>query len=170
MEAYEIRIEWEGPFKLKEVIENMDDGGSQENNWDGEDYGIYQIYGKHILCGENALLYIGIITERTFSQRFSEHKAWLEVDQDEEDIKICLGRVYDPKKHSAKDNWATWKRDIELAEKILIYKYSPHYNGRELAREPDLSLLENIRIIHTGSYEGNRLLKEDNAPKDFHEW
>ena len=165
MEPYEIKIEWEGPFSLNEVINKMNDGGKSPD-WDGNDYGLYQIYGWHILCGGNALLYIGITTERTFSQRFNEHKVWLEKDQNEEYIKIYLGRVYDPKRHSVRDKWKSWKSDIEIAEKILIYKYSPNYNSRELTREPDISPRKSIRLVHIG-VKSHRLEKEDNVPRDF---
>lgn len=59
MELYKIRIEWEGPYSLEEVITKMVDGGKNPD-WDGNDYGLYQIYGRHILSGKNTLLYIGM--------------------------------------------------------------------------------------------------------------
>ncbi|MBM4146803.1 MAG: hypothetical protein FJ240_11125 [Nitrospira sp.] len=98
MKSYEIKIEWDGPIKVDEVIEKMNRAG-EAPLWDGEDYGLYQIYGAHPLCGKHSLLYIGITTERTFSQRFKEHKSWLGKDQKDEDVHIYLGRVYDPKRH-----------------------------------------------------------------------
>ena len=167
IKVHEIKIEWSGPFSLNEVIEKFLNGG-RAPDWGVEDYGLYQIYGRHILHGRNTLLYIGMATEQTFSQRFKEHKTWLENDQDEEDVRIYLARIYDPKKHSKKDNWTTWKNDVELAEKVLIYKYSPNYNSEGLTNEPDLSPYESIRLIHIG--KRNRLREEDNAPKDFLEW
>lgn len=168
MQAYEIRIEWEGPLKLQAVIDKKNDTGAHPD-WDGNDYGLYQIYGRHILYKENTLLYIGMTTEQTFSQRFTEHgREWLTNDQDEKDINIYLGRIYDPKKHSKKDNWLSWKKDVEMAEKILIYKYSPNYNSECLTNEPDLFTQENVRLIHKG--DRNRLHKEDIVPRDFREW
>ena len=166
MERYKIKIEWDGPFGIDEIIDKMIDGG-EEPDWDGNDYGLYQIYGRHILCGKNTLLYVGMTTEQTFSQRFKEHKTWLDKDQDKEDIKIYIGRIYDPKKHLEKDNWKFWKRDVEIAEKVLIYKYSPNYNSRELTSEPKLPF-KNIFLVHIG--ERNRLEEEDNIPRDFSEW
>ena len=166
MAEYEIKIVWEGPYKLNEVIETMNDGGSEANAWDGNDYGLYQIYGRHILHEGNTLLYVGITTKQTFSQRFSQHKKWLLEDQDEKDIAIYLGRVYDPLRHSEKDLWGSWEKDIELAEKILIYKYSPNYNNRDLTIPPNLSGNESVCLIHTGKY--NRLKPVDKAPGDFH--
>lgn len=165
MSRHDIKIEWDGPFTLNEVIGKLVDGGGKENNWDGKDYGIYQIYGKHILYGENTLLYVGIATKQTFSQRFNQHETWLLKDQSEEHIKIYVGRIYDPKKHREENNWESWEKDIEVAEKIIIYKYSPNYNSRELSDAPVLSPHKNISLVHLG--KKGRLKAEDNAPDDF---
>jgi hypothetical protein len=168
MEEYEIKIEWEGPLKLRTVIEEKNDGG-EHPDWDGDDYGLYQIYGRHVLYGTNTLLYIGLTTEQTFSERLLEHsREWLENDQDDQDRDIYLGRVYDPRRHSKKDNWFSWRQDVKLAERILIYKYSPNYNSEGLATEPDLSPHKNVRLNHRG--ERNRFKPQDRVPRDFHEW
>jgi len=63
LNRYEIRIEWSGSFSLESVIEKMNNAGSLPD-YEGEDYGLYQIYGKHILCGPDTLLYIGEATEQ----------------------------------------------------------------------------------------------------------
>ena len=164
IKIYKIKLEWEGPLTLEQVIMGKTDGGNIFNNWEGKDYGLYQIYGRHILYKQNALLYVGIATERTFSQRFREHEKWLLDDQDKQDIRIFIGRIYNSDKLTVR----TWKRDIKLAEKILIHKYSPNYNSKELSEEPNLHPYEKIRLIHIG--KRNRLKKEDTAPKDFREW
>lgn len=162
MKAYGIEIEWKGPFSPNKVINEMDDCGKSPT-CNGKDYGLYQIYGKHILCGENTLLYVGKTTERTFSRRFKEHQKWLLEDQYEKDIKIYLGRIYNPKRHSEKDKWKSWKEDIKDAEKILIYKYSPNYNGRELARIPKLHHPK--FELFNGGRRGR--LKNRDVPKDY---
>ena len=166
MKAYGIEIEWKGPFSLDKVINEMDDSG-RSPTWNGKDYGLYQIYGRHILCGENTLLYVGKTTERTFSKRFKDHQQWLLEDQYEKDIHIYLGRIYNPKRHSEKDKWKSWKEDVGDAEKILIYKYSPNYNGRELARVPQLHH-QKVQLVHRG--EKGRLKNKDVHPKDYLEW
>jgi len=109
------------------------------------------------------LLYVGKTTERTFSQRFKEHQQWLLEDQYEKDIHIYVGRIYNPKRHSEKDNWKSWEEDIEDSEKILIYKYSPNYNGRELARVPELHH-QKVQLVHRG--EKGRLKNKD-IPTDY---
>ena len=159
---HEIKIEWEGPFSAKEVIEGMDDEGNPPD-YDGEDYGLYQIYGKHILCGSDTLLYIGKATKQTFSRRFNDHKKWW-LD-DEEDIQVYLGRIYNPKRHSEKDNWKSWETDVSLSENILIYKYSPNYNNTGIGDKPSLSPFRKAMLIHKG--KRHKLEKEDNAPEDY---
>ena len=163
MKEREIAIDWKGPFSLDQIIDAMDNGG-QSPTWEGEDYGLYQIYGGHELYGKGTLLYVGQTTEQTFSQRFKEHKNWLEDDLNGKEVEIYLGRIYDPKKHSPEDNWESWKRDVEIAEKIIIHRYSPSYNGKSLSKEPTS---EKIRLIHMG--ERGRLRDRDIVPKRYHE-
>lgn len=161
--TYSIRIKWTGPFSVERVIKEMGKGG-QRPDWDGEDYGLYQIYGKHILCGKDTLLYIGEATEQTFSTRFKQHnKDWL---CNEENIRVYLGRIYNPQRHSKKDNWYSWKEDVVLAERILIYKYSPNYNNTNISDSPVLGF-EKVRLIHKG--KRHKLRSRDDAPKDYQE-
>ena len=156
-----IEIKWEGPFLLNEVITKKDDGWNPDNNYEGNDYGLYQIYGQHILSGPDTLLYIGKATRQTFSYRFRQHKKWVEK---EKKIRIYLGRVYDSKKHSKIDNWRTWEDDVEDAEKILIYKYTPNYNSSEIGDKPKLHH-KRIKLVHSGRKHNLRYI--DQAPKDF---
>ena len=77
-----VTIEWEGSFCLDYVIDEL-------NRKD--DYGLYQIYGHHIVYGANSLLYIGKAESLTFSQRFSQHRSgWL---SEEEGVSIRIGRI-----------------------------------------------------------------------------
>lgn len=59
---------------------------------------------------------------------------------------------------------ATWKADVILAENILIYTYSPHYNGRSITERP---LLGNRRVelVHMG--DRNRIQKRDVVPQKW---
>ena len=54
-----VRVEWEGPLSL-DAVKALDD----------DDCGLYQIYGRHIIFGDDSLLYIGM-TQQTFSHRFA---------------------------------------------------------------------------------------------------
>jgi len=162
MAQHEVHITWEGPYTYEKVIKKLTDGGNKKDNWDGEDYGVYQIYGKHILSRHRALLYIGKAFRQTFSRRFKDHEKWL---KEEENVKIYVGRIYNPKRHSGKDNWKSWEDDVELAENILIYKYSPHYNSRSLSEQPKLGDHKRVYLRHKGKI--GKLNKKDTAPDDL---
>jgi hypothetical protein len=162
---YEIEIKWEGPITIERVIDELDDteGGPES---DGNDYGLYQIYGEHTTNEEGTLLYIGETTEQTFSDRFYQHKNdWIVREKTGgKDFRVYVGRIYDPKKHRKENAWSKWKEDVLAAEKILIYIYSPNYNSSGVANPPELDYKE-IRLIHTG--ERCALESEDVAPRDF---
>ncbi|MFQ5329388.1 MAG: GNAT family N-acetyltransferase [Thermodesulfobacteriota bacterium] len=157
--VHKIEIEWEGPFGVEEVITRMTDEG-ESPEYDGNDYGLYQIYGEHILCGKDTLLYIGKAPEQTFAARFSQHKKWLD---SESGIQVYIGRIYDPERHLENDRWKSWEEDVDTAERIMIYKYSPHYNSRSLANPPKLA--SKVQLIHNGVK--HKLKFEDNAPQDY---
>ncbi len=104
-----VRVEWEGPFSVDNVIAEL-------NNKD--DYGLYQIYGKHIIFGENSLLYIGM-TDQTFSERLEGHrKDWLWYDEEWGKVSIRIARV--PSKV------------LKDAEALEIYWHSPPYNSQNI--------------------------------------
>ncbi len=162
MDNHEIEIEWEGPLTIKETTDEKNDAG-EPPDYGGNDYGLYQIYGEHILCGSETLLYIGKTTEQTFSARIKQHlKDFL---KNEGNIKVFLGRIYDPKRHCKKENWKTWRWDVDIAERILIYKYCPNYNGRGIGDLPSLMPHTKILLKHKG--ESGRLQIQDNAPADY---
>ena len=115
-----VTIEWEGSFCLDYVIDELNGR---------DDYGLYQIYGHHIVYGSNSLLYIGKAEGLTFSQRFSQHRKWL---SDEEGVSIRIGRVaiddyaYDPPACS------DWREVLRDAEALTIYWHSPAYNSSNI--------------------------------------
>ena len=105
-----VRIEWEGPFSIEEVLE-LDDRN--------KDCGLYQIYGHHIVYGKDSLLYIGQ-TGNTFSQRFNEHLVWLE---EEEGVFIHVGRI------ASEDYDEQGRQDVEA---LTIHWHSPAYNSSNI--------------------------------------
>lgn len=159
MSDLKLEIEWSGPYNLDKAIESLNDAG-EPPEYDGEDYGVYQIYGQHILSGPGTLLYIGKAAKQTFADRFRQHESWL---RDEDDVRIYAGRIWDEMRHA--DREKTWETDVDLAEKILIHKYSPNYNSASIAEEPDLRGFERVELAHRG--ERNRLHSSDTAPDDF---
>lgn len=55
-----INIQWHGGYSLNELT---------ELNNVSKDYGVYQLYGSHPVCGSNVLLYIGKAVHQTFANR-----------------------------------------------------------------------------------------------------
>lgn len=161
---HRITIEWEGPFTLANVIKKYDDGGEYPQ-YDGKDYGLYQIYGRHILDDPKALsykslLYLGEATEQTFASRFRGHKrSWLEHEW-KESISIHVGRFKVPYRTDK-----AWMSDVLLAERILIYTYSPHYNSSSISVRPKLAGHKKVVIAHKGNL--GQLRRKDVVPKDW---
>ena len=113
-----VRIEWEGPYTFADALTLNDEE---------EDYGVYQVYGEHVVFGDDALLYIGIAREQTFGRRLSQHKKWLE-----EDNEIVVGRIAESDyKHDPPD-WADWHELLEDVESLEIYWHSPPYNSKNI--------------------------------------
>ena len=157
----EIKVMWDGPFSRDEVIGRSNDAGTPPD-YDGADYGLYQIYGRHILCGTDTLLYIGRATGQTFARRFRQHDRWL---SREDETSVYLGRIYDPRRHSADDLWASWEAEVKLAECVMIYKYSPNYNSVAVSGPPPLANYYSVELIHEGNC--HKLHRRDSAPSDW---
>ncbi len=122
-----IKIEWEGPFSIEEVLELGDRS---------KDYGLYQIYGHHIVYGKDSLLYIGE-TGQTFSQRFkSEHVMWLE---EEEGVFIYVGRI------ASEDYDEQVRKD---AEALTIKWHSPAYNSSNIETYNG----QRLEVVNRGEY------------------
>ena len=115
-----VRIEWEGPLSLDEVKELADED---------EDYGLYQIYGHHIVYGADSLLYIGKAEGMTFSQRFGQHAEWL---LEEEDVSIRIGRIASEDYEHDPPDWSDWRKVLRDAEALTIYWHSPAYNSSNI--------------------------------------
>jgi hypothetical protein len=108
------------------------------------------------------LLYIGKATEQTVARRLRQHESWL---SHEWPIRVYVGRIYVPERHSACDQWRSWRLDVELAERLLISKYSPHYNAVSISETPRLGRHARVALTHRGQF--NRLRQRDEFPRDF---
>ncbi len=154
----QLPISWDGPYTPHQVMKQFTDGGGAPD-YDGDDYGLYQIYGRHVLGDRDALLYVGETTEPTFSGRLRQHESWL---IHEWPVRVYVGRMYSPRRHTARNGWATWKADVLLAEQIMIYTYSPHYNSSSITERPFLNSHKKVVLVHAG--QRNRLRRRDVAP------
>ena len=130
---HSIKIIWEGPFCLDDVIDNLNCK---------KDYGLYQIYGTHIILDRKGradhLLYIGMTGPgSTFSDRLKSHKAnwiWYNLKKKGK-ISIHIARLSMP------------KEDIEFVEALEIYWHSPLYNGEHINSCPRH---EPVQIVNKG--------------------
>lgn len=156
-----LSISWDGPYRPHKVVKTLTDSGDAPD-YAGEDYGLYQIYGRHKLGDRDALLYIGEATDQTFAARFRQHEDWL---QHEWPVQVYVGRLHSPRRHSSKDGWAVWKTDVLLAERVMIYKYSPHYNGRSITECPRLDCHKRLELLHLG--KRHRIRRRDVVPDDW---
>ena len=156
-----LTIRWSGPFSRNLVLSRFNDEGPAPD-FDGKDYGLYQIYGTHILSGKDALLYIGQATRQTFSRRFRQHEEWLVHEQD---VAVYVGRIYDRRRHTEQDLWKSWESEVQLAERLLIYKYSPHYNAGCISEPPILGNFQSVELSHVGNH--HKLHSRDSAPDDW---
>ncbi|WP_276646020.1 hypothetical protein [Globicatella sulfidifaciens] len=143
-----IQIKWEGPFFIEDL---------KSLNNDKIDYGIYQIYGNHLVYGENVLLYIGQANEQTFFTRIRQHYYWLE-----DDFSFYIGRL------SGQDtpSYEIWHNKISAAEQLLIHIHAPSYNTANI-NSVNADIVGHIHIFNIGKYKsllpevsGRRWLKE----------
>ena len=141
-----VHVNWRGPFIVEDVIKNY--------NKEGEDHGIYQIYGNHPVYGRDSLIYIGIAKDDTFSERFKVHeRIWL-IEQDYVPVEVYLGEVYRQtgEEEREEDDFQTdteWKYHIELCEKLLIFALVPSLNIQNKESINEMKLRD-LHILNWG--------------------
>ncbi len=131
-----IQLDWEGPYSLNDLPALMDTE---------IDYGIYQIYGKHHVYGNDVLLYIGQAERQTFGSRILQEN-WLDTN-DSNNLKIYVGRLHGP----IIPTQETWAKEIDLAERLLIYVHKPAYNSKSISSLPDKEM-QSIHILNWGDH------------------
>ncbi len=109
-----IRISWDGPYNLEETKKLKSE----------KDYGIYQIYGRHVVFGRASLLYIGKAVKQSFGERLGE-QSWL---YDLSGLEVYIGRIYE---EDYKDD-SDWEDIVSQCETLLIYWHSPPYNSQNI--------------------------------------
>jgi len=83
------------------------------------DYGLFQIYGKYLTYGNDLLFYIGKADYQTLGKRIFQED-WLGTT-DSNNTKICVGRLHGSQTPIEK----IWSKEIDLAERFLIYVHKP---------------------------------------------
>ena len=124
-----VRIKWDGAYAMDRTKELLSE----------EDYGIYQIYGRHVVFGKDSLLYVGKAVKQSFGERIKDHEYWL---GDVSGLEIYVGRIY---AKDYKDN-ADWEDLVCQCESLLIYWHSPPYNSQHI----NTSKAKDIRIHNHG--------------------
>lgn len=114
----EVRIIWSGPLSYEEIA---------ELTHPDKDVGLYQIYGRHLLFGSGALLYVGKSRGQPFATRILQHRAWLEI---EDDTHFFVGRL-DPSCHAHDPpEWTEWCQLVDDSEALTIHTFTPPYNSQ----------------------------------------
>jgi hypothetical protein len=118
-----IDIVWDGPFTMEEVVSRKGDA----------DYGVYQIYGTHLVMGPECLLYIGQANENTFGTRMPAHLEWTNWEAHE--VGVYLGRLGGIEPMTS-GKQKLWEDRINRAEKLMIYFCAPPYNAANIKSLP----------------------------------
>lgn len=107
-----IQIWWKGPFSYDEIMK------------EGQEIGLYQVYGNHILYGKDVLLYIGM-TINGFQNRLKDR--WIiNNSNDFNRISIYLGTIFSYDKTLDK---VEEEKQIKQAEALLINVMTPAFNS-----------------------------------------
>lgn len=159
---YMIQIDWDGPYDLTQLKQLMNDQ---------EDYGVYQIYGKYLVYGSDVLLYIGKADRQTFGTRISQ-EGWL-YQNDANNLKIYIGRLHGTQPVSEE----VWSKEIDLAERLLLYVHKPSNNSRSISPLTDHEL-KHVHLLNWGHHRD--LLPEvsgarwtsrlDDMPYEVYRW
>ena len=144
-----IQIKWGGPFFIEDL---------KSLNDDEIDYGIYQIYGNHLVYGENVLLYIGQANEQTFFTRIRQHYYWLE-----DEFSFYIGRL----SGQVTPSHEIWHDKISAVEQLLIHIHAPAYNTANI-NSVNIAKVGHLHILNVGKYKsllpevsGTRWLREE---------
>jgi hypothetical protein len=129
-----IHIEWDGPISFSEVKSLIGE----------RDYGVYQIYGGHPVYGSDALLYIGKASAQHFGIRIPQQKHWAD-NRDSNRIAVYVGRLAGDSTPSDQ----IWGRQIDLAERLLIFAHQPANNTQKSIQHIDADL-QNVHVLNWG--------------------
>jgi hypothetical protein len=131
-----LHLAWEGPFSVSEL--------SKLNDTD-KDFGVYQVYATHPVYG-HSLVYIGKAQEQTFCVRIKQERWDSGAENDPQQVAIYVGRLI-----GQTPQLAVWRKQIELAEKLLIQSHAPAYNSVGMYHPPASAECGDIRVLNWGA-------------------
>jgi len=109
------------------------------------DFGIYQIYGTHPIHGNDVLLYIGRALGGSFGWEIPRKESKFN-NPKVEGIRVHLGRLAG----AATPPNDVWNRQIELAERLLIFAHKPPLNVRVGLGDLE-EILQSVHIYNWGA-------------------
>jgi hypothetical protein len=130
-----ILVDWSGPHTFEKASQ------LHEHN----DYGLYQVYGRHLVYGNGVLLYIGCAPDRTLGIRIAERGNCYNDQPFEFHVGRLIGRTPDNE---------TWGQHIKLAEQLLINVHAPFLNVQH--NREDLG--PELNHVHVFNYRQYRSL------------
>lgn len=144
----EVHFQWEGPYTLEEL----------SSLCTARDYGLYQIYAAHPIYGGDVLMYIGKCVKQTFGVRILQ-ESW-EWNRDGKRVRAHVGRrLLKPDEPTL--NAADWERDIDVAERLLIYAHTPAGNSS------GVSSLRQITSIHVYNWGYHGMLMPEVSSRRY---
>jgi hypothetical protein len=135
-----INICWTGPYTPDDVA---------RFNETQCDIGLYQTYGVHFCYGPDQLLYIGGQTTDTFAARL--RVGWTAHYPD-------TRLIYEPhptfylERIGGVSIREELVRQIELAEKLVIFVHSPAYNSNFISGNTDLNDVKDVQVFNWGQH------------------
>lgn len=136
MKEHAIHIDWSGPYPLAKIRRFSDAE---------RDAGLYQVYGRHPVYGEEALLYIGGCGEALARGIGSD--GWARERSDIPTLLFHIGTVRGAQELDA----ARRSREIQLATKLLVFAHAPAYNGCGIDQVPERQL-RHIHLYNWGEF------------------
>ena len=143
----EIKIWWEGPFGIDEVVENSIDKEKYSNTADK--IGLYQIYGSHPLYGADVLLYIGRTKNKNGFKNRLRNRWQINDNFDSENVKIYLGCIMNDTKTVLEKEES---ESIEMSEVLLINSVKPALNSSNIQNVGTQYMSEEYRVKNFGNF------------------
>ena len=145
----EIKISWEGPFNIEDILSGKIDSNKYETKVN--DIGLYQIYGTHPIYGDNVLVYIGRTKNKNGFKSRLKNRWVVEDGSDSDNVQIYLGTIFSDSEKLDKDEIIKDKL-IDKAEVLLINALKPAFNSSNI-QSVDTSLTKDRYLVHnTGNH------------------
>jgi hypothetical protein len=138
MPEHIIHIQWSGPILLDQIVGLTDQT---------KDRGLYQVYACHPVYGPGQLVYIGKTITQTFAVRVCQHDWGGGTENDPKNVAIYVGQLKGPT-----PSLAQWRREIDLAERLLIHSHGPAYNSTHMMAIDESAdpSIRDVRILNWG--------------------